>query len=425
MSCPYSMVSLRTKVRHAAAQYYPSAFHSSRFASFNSDEAVKEALASQLVPIILWFTSVRASPLLPAHASSDARRRSFSQNCRLTPDEFPDLAAEPTPLPVQSFTPIIGTLLLARSVPVGAAARFAVVDILRRAREAPEPGRQTLFGDAERRLLEQEILHQVVIGIGRLDILDEGEGDEPMADAEQSGGWVDEEQAFSMPPAPDSSALIPPLNLFSPPLPPPSDPLPAFPPALDWSSSSGDAISSHPPPSIASTFSDTPPALSPPDETSQSPSPPYPPSPVLSGDSRDREFSFFDAKSQDPPKDSVPEGWQPASPHVMDVSLPLPTDTVEWAPAMLDSTESSLAGTGGLSSDSVGSGDMTLMDVDPDPGMDAEAIVDASEQAAIGRLSSMSLMAAVSAGGTSFHFISFSNLGSTVLTRHLCRIPRR
>ena len=425
MSCPYSMVSLRTKVRHAAAQYYPSAFHSSRFASFNSDEAVKEALASQLVPIILWFTSVRASPLLPAHASSDTRRRSFSQNCRLTPDEFPDLAAEPTPLPVQSFTPIIGTLLLARSVPVGAAARFAVVDILRRAREAPEPGRQTLFGDAERRLLEQEILHQVVIGIGRLDILDEGEGDEPMADAEQSGGWVDEEQAFSMPPAPDSSALIPPLNLFSPPLPPPSDPLPVFPPALDWSSSSGDAISSHPPPSIASTFSDTPPALSPPDETSQSPSPPYPPSPVLSGDSRDREFSFFDAKSQDPPKDSVPEGWQPASPHVMDVSLPLPTDSVEWAPAMLDSTESSLAGTGGLSSDSVGSGDMTLMDVDPDPGMDAEAIVDASEQAAIGRLSSMSLMAAVSAGGTSFHFISFSNLGSTVLTRHLCRIPRR
>lgn len=83
-------------------------------------------------------------------------------------------------MPVHAFTPIIGTLLLAHNAAVGAATRFAVIDILRQIREADaEPvfqsSHEVALGPDERQLLKQEILQQIVIGIGRLDLPEEGD----------------------------------------------------------------------------------------------------------------------------------------------------------------------------------------------------------------------------------------------------------
>lgn len=110
-----------------------------------------------------------------------------------------------TPISVQAFTPILGTLLLNTSGPIGGAARYAVVDILKRIRRAdreenaslvdiagnamkqgevvddepekPEWLAVGLFGKHEREMFEQEVLQQVVIGMGRLDMAEEFEGD--------------------------------------------------------------------------------------------------------------------------------------------------------------------------------------------------------------------------------------------------------
>jgi hypothetical protein len=100
----------------------------------------------------------------------------------------------PTPISSQAFTPILALLLLSPNASVGGPARQAIVDILGRIRrtdvregiatscgtEETVDGREKdtgigYFGPQERRSFEQEVLHQVVIGIGRLDDVDESE----------------------------------------------------------------------------------------------------------------------------------------------------------------------------------------------------------------------------------------------------------
>ena len=129
--------------------------------------------------------------------------------------------AEPTQISVQAFTPILGTLLLSSNGLVGGPARYAVVELLSRVRRADKraarveereraivpavssdsrvPNREKdrggtsspkspeqenddeedgyspigLFGSEERRLFEREMVHQVVIGMGRLDLPEE------------------------------------------------------------------------------------------------------------------------------------------------------------------------------------------------------------------------------------------------------------
>lgn len=89
---------------------------------------------------------------------------------------------------VQAFTPILGTLLLSPNTMVGGPARFAVVDVLSRIRKLDEQedekaqGKEVeediyvgTFARAERKMLREELLQQVVIGMGRLDISEEGE----------------------------------------------------------------------------------------------------------------------------------------------------------------------------------------------------------------------------------------------------------
>lgn len=88
---------------------------------------------------------------------------------------------------VQAFTPILGTLLLSPNPQVGAVARYAVVDLLERIRKADDAKGENLtltrpngdvdfnlitglFGPQERAMFQDEILQQVVIGMGHLDI---------------------------------------------------------------------------------------------------------------------------------------------------------------------------------------------------------------------------------------------------------------
>lgn len=131
----------------------------------------------------------------------------------LPEQDTPPLASTETLIPVQSFTPILGTLLLSLNPHVGGPARFAVVELLKRIRRADEsegifhpsgpsppaissgtsmganawPSEDHLdsddeeeplsplglFRSDERRLFEREMIQQVVIGMGRLDIPDE------------------------------------------------------------------------------------------------------------------------------------------------------------------------------------------------------------------------------------------------------------
>ncbi|KAJ7273605.1 armadillo-type protein, partial [Mycena haematopus] len=137
--------------------------------AMDEDERIKEALVAELVPVIWWFFT----------------------HCQVIPD---DLSLEETvyssstsTISVQAFTPILGTLLL--NSKVGGAARYVVVNILTRMRklndwesgsaasptsedeESAEDIPVGLFGREERLMFEQELLQQVVIGMGRLDVL--------------------------------------------------------------------------------------------------------------------------------------------------------------------------------------------------------------------------------------------------------------
>jgi serine/threonine-protein phosphatase 4 regulatory subunit 1 len=89
-------------------------------------------------------------------------------------EEIEDAPATPIALSVQAFTPILGTLLLSSNAMVSGPARHTVVDLLARLRTAGEAEAaggtpDAMFGAHERRLLEDELLEQVVIGMGRLD----------------------------------------------------------------------------------------------------------------------------------------------------------------------------------------------------------------------------------------------------------------
>ena len=154
----------------------------------DEDETVKEALSAELVHVIWWvvthYKTVREDICQPL----------------VTDETNPDVL----PICVQAFTPILGTLLLSINGNVGSNARNAIVGILRRIKRLddiedgvdntqpvtdgsgmnvltddwiegfddfdPNPG---LFGKNERRLFEDELLRQVVIGMARLDIHEE------------------------------------------------------------------------------------------------------------------------------------------------------------------------------------------------------------------------------------------------------------
>lgn len=86
-----------------------------------------------------------------------------------------------TLISVQAFTPILGTLLLSPNGMVSGPARCTVVELLCRIRKAddaeeskstnaqPPESTRGLFEPTQRQMFEEELIHQLVIGIGRLD----------------------------------------------------------------------------------------------------------------------------------------------------------------------------------------------------------------------------------------------------------------
>ncbi|KAJ4488082.1 armadillo-type protein [Lentinula aciculospora] len=90
--------------------------------AMDDDEMVKEAFSSKLVTIIWWFFT--HCQLIPGDVVDEDS---------LNPPEFHDHDGTPT-ISVQAFTPILGTLLLSPNVLVGGATRYAVVALLGRIR---------------------------------------------------------------------------------------------------------------------------------------------------------------------------------------------------------------------------------------------------------------------------------------------------
>ncbi|KAF5381042.1 hypothetical protein D9615_003870 [Tricholomella constricta] len=156
--------------------------------AMDEDEQVKEALAAELVALMCWFFT----------------------NCKIIPDDpAPDhaLTAASSSLPdisVQAFTPILGTLLLSANPLVGGAARNAIVDLLSRLKKADDMDAGIVvesvedddhqvewslgsFNKEEREMVRNEILQQVVIGMGRLDV--EIEDAQVMTDETDDGQW--------------------------------------------------------------------------------------------------------------------------------------------------------------------------------------------------------------------------------------------
>ncbi|KAI1794528.1 ARM repeat-containing protein [Ganoderma leucocontextum] len=245
--------------------------------AMDEDEAVKEALAAELVPIIWWFVTycrlvdddtVPPSPPAPPSVSPPASGLEENERFLQYPaSPWPEVSSDHddaaisgdgsvpvyvdhessgvTIVPVQAFTPILGTLLLSPNGLVGGSARYAVVELLRRLRRADErdagenveatelhaplrpgglataespcpdtegPLEVGLFGWNERRLFERELVYQVVIGMGRLDLDDnrgEQQADDLMEAASVSG-------ASTAVPTPQAVQPIPELDSYFP-----------------------------------------------------------------------------------------------------------------------------------------------------------------------------------------------------------------
>lgn len=393
----------------------------------------------------------------------------------MNPPEFQDQQSPPT-IPVQAFTPILGTLLLNPNALVGGATRYAVVALLGRIKRVnamesihgsntpnvpvkqqhnntnpiaahPAEGDNEdlvigLFGSEERALFEKEIIFQVVVGMGRLE---EEEAEhvvveqhpmpidyqEPQVDIvidEESPPIQQPKQGFQIPspmreviegpaPRPDvkqNNPYFPPLTSYSfvVPIQSTSDGSPL--------STSSSGSSSSTPSSTTSTTSGSEDENSPPsasvtvratssgsssDSTPTSPGgvqptplarPPSPP-PISNYQS---DVHAFTAESKFPPS--------PSYSHQQDASTygTLALASAPGTPSPPSSTFSDVK-----SYDTV------------DPDEEGEC-----DQAAIGRLSSMSLMAAVAASGKSpSHFFFEFPLLDTVtflMTFCMCRIPR-
>lgn len=301
--------------------------------AMDEDEAVKEALASELVGILWWFLT----------------------RCRLVEESIGSTDCQPnytdgdvTLMSVQAFTPILGTLLLSPNGMVSGPTRCAVVDLLGRMKKADavDEGVEKddsandcgLFGRSQRKLFADEVLQQIVIGIGKLDLPVE----EEIVDV-----WYDASArtpAMEIPGQTSTSATVdqlydPAVNPYFPvPPPSPSSPVSPLPPC-----SSMDIPV--PIPSVAVVPPSPPPCATPLIEFS----PTEPPSPITS-------ISFhYEGAGSSPTRMANPYGSVlPAAPHSTDV----------------------------------------------EERREAEDESDANEQAAVGRLSSMSLIAAVTAGGS-------------------------
>ncbi|KAF8636603.1 hypothetical protein AX17_003413 [Amanita inopinata Kibby_2008] len=165
--------------------------------AMDDEEQVKEALAAELVPIIWWFfTHCQVIPDDPITGAVHAYHN------------VPAVTA--VTISVQAFTPILGTLLLSSNPHVGSAARYAVVELLSRMRKADKDATILLeeytsttnttdddeselvvglFGPQERAMFQDEIFQQVVIGMGRLDVDTDYPANQDVTVSQWNGGF--------------------------------------------------------------------------------------------------------------------------------------------------------------------------------------------------------------------------------------------
>lgn len=151
--------------------------------AMDQDDQVKEAMASKLIDILWWFfTKCRAvldeSLLFPEPQSSTTSFQLSPTSSIVSPvDSRSSLPAFRPPISVAAFTPIIGTLLLSPNPTIAENVRFAVVELLRRIRHEDDTDSSNIdsddapsgfLGKEARELIAREILQQVVIGMGRL-----------------------------------------------------------------------------------------------------------------------------------------------------------------------------------------------------------------------------------------------------------------
>ncbi|KDQ60720.1 hypothetical protein JAAARDRAFT_190873 [Jaapia argillacea MUCL 33604] len=357
-----------------------------------AEDSVKEALATELVHIMWWFFT----------------------NCRLylevEGEEPPD--TEDPLIPVAAFTPILGTLLLSPNGKIGGPARAAVVEMLVKMHKARGNDEDAgLFGKDEMLLFERELLYQVIIGMSRLDLDGEdgfGEDDGSDEDDGRPEVW------WTAPSTPADPNLFPAtpdvsFNPYFPALPTvpeepgqltsstPSPPITSTetPSQVRPSPSSALPKAPAPSPSSFSTSSsgqsslEATPELSPATQTSPSSStprlspvsPPSPPEPLSPP---------FQPRLPDPiirGRDPILDQEQPASGQPWHIENPVSRVVLEeYTPELSRRTPE--VETPPLHPTSV-------FESDPE-----EPEHDTGEQAALGRLSSMSLMAAVAASGT-------------------------
>lgn len=306
-----------------------------------------------------------------------------------------------TLISVQAFTPILGTLLLSPQVTVGNPARYAIVELLNRMRKADDREENSLgeglardeeedehparlFGRSERAVFRDEILQQVVIGIGRLDASDEDEGQEVVhreysPELEQP---VPHDLDESTSQANDS------VNPYFPVI-PPSWPNSSSEPQASTSTHAASTDSNLTPiTAAAATMGITNADADVPLHVSFGQLP-VPPSPVASYQSDDQPAPF-------------PPGWVTSASHLspppnFDPPVARQADPYHLETGMHETYHSE------------GTGDMDIENLEGE----------GDEQAAVGRLSSMSLMAAVTASGMWCSYVQASaNYLTTPNTDH-------
>ncbi|KZT26298.1 ARM repeat-containing protein [Neolentinus lepideus HHB14362 ss-1] len=354
--------------------------------AMDEEESVKEALAAELFPVMWWFIS----------------------NCRVVEDEAPSQEYEPR-LPVTAFTPILGTLLLSPNRAVGTPARAAVVDILAHIRATLDQDDSRIFGKTEKLLFEREMLYQVVIGMGRLDQDGDQSRSEDDDDDDRPEVWW---TAPSTPANPELFASQRGMDANVNPY------FPALPAVQE------ESMSPSPPASVAESLQSTPSSGTPTPVAdtvanpldsrattlSQETGTPSPPSisPHSSASSRSPRGDTPDLSPASTvtvaSPTSPPEPVSPVQSPV--ISTPQVREEVDigpssqssdrWASGISDHDLSELSIPSGR--EQVRKVDVGLDDQATDSSSDLEeSVVDAGEQAAIGKVSSMSLMAALSA----------------------------
>lgn len=391
----------------------------------DEDETVKEALSAELVHVIWWVVThyrVILEDVFQPLASDESN---------------PDML----PICVHAFTPILGTLLLSVNGNVGSNARNAIVGILRRIKRLddieegvddprdvdkgggtnalpdpwiegfddfdPTPG---LFERQQRRLFEDELLRQVVIGMARLDMQEDepqpAQGT-PYFDALQPPTpYFDQTPYYDAPQSPE--VLINPASARD----------SYFPSVVARSYGAqdpGDTQVENPTPTLAPTkpqlacnspqsvSDDSTPELSPsglapsikptangnsttyPDSSSDSDrTPPAPGRPELDNDMPD--VTIYEGDEWSPRND---QSWMPPqefaeSPQSPAAGYPWMTESVIFGEAVSENKHEDT---------------FSRQVAGATPFGDSHEGVEDEEQAAMGRLSSMSLMAAVTASG--------------------------